>query len=393
MSIAPIDLLDLTYRSLRSNPLRSALTALGVFMGVAAVSATLNVRSISRAVIAQQLAERGAPRVSIYPRWEPNSPNTDLRSEDMDFLRQRLTGVQAMSAFNWAGPTPTIFQDQELTPPMSPVSQDFLITSGRSLVEGRFFTQTDFANYRSVAAIDQFLEKQLFQGEDPIGQRIYANNRPYTIVGVVETQLDEEGPPEGLLLIPMSVHNAIRGSLNIGSIQMRPYNLADVEALGEQAEELLQRRFPGQNFLVWNNVEDIIQQQEIFELASRGLTVVGAIALLVGGVGIANITIAAVTERTAEIGLRRALGATKREIMLQFLLEAALLSLFGGTVALGTTHALTVAIADTFDFPYEFEVNTAALSLGSALLVGVGAGFPPALRASQLDPVKALRSE
>ncbi|AFZ29516.1 protein of unknown function DUF214 [Gloeocapsa sp. PCC 7428] len=393
MSIAPIDLLNITYRSLRSNPLRSALTALGVFMGVAAVSATLNVRSISRAVIAQQLAERGAPRVSIYPRWEPNSPNVDLQSEDMKFLRQRLTGVQAMSAFNWAGPTSTIFQDNEVTPPMSLVSQDFLITSGRSLVKGRFFTETDFANYRAVAVVDQFLEKQLFQGEDPIGQRIYAGNRPYIIVGVVETKLDEEGPPEGLLLIPMSVHNAIRGSRNIGSIQMRPYNLSDVEALGEQAEELLQRRFPGQNFLVWNNVEDIVQQQEIFELASRGLTVVGAIALLVGGVGIANITIAAVTERTSEIGLRRALGATKREIMLQFLLEAALLSLFGGTVALGTVHTLTVAIADAFDFPYEFEVNTAALSLGSALLVGVGAGFPPALRASQLDPVKALRSE
>ena len=102
---------------------------------------------------------------------------------------------------------------------------------------------------------------------------------------------------------------------------------------------------------------------------------------------------ASVLERIKEIGLRRALGATQWEIMLQFILEAALLSLLGGTTALGVVHGLTVVVSDTFELPYQFESKTAALALGSAVLVGVGAGFPPALRASQIDPVKALRSQ
>ncbi|WP_375514454.1 ABC transporter permease [uncultured Nostoc sp.] len=122
------------------------------------------------------------------------------------------------------------------------------------------------------------------------------------------------------------------------------------------------------------------------------LAAVGVISLLVGGVGIANITIATVAERTSEIGLKLAIGATKQDIMLQFILEAAVLSLLGGTVALMTVHGLTLVVVSTFDLPYQFESSTATLSLGSALLVRVGASFLPALCASQLNPVTALRS-
>jgi putative ABC transport system permease protein len=222
---------------------------------------------------------------------------------------------------------------------------------------------------------------------------IYVGDRPYVVVGVVATSLDENAPPTGQLYVPMSVYNALTGSRDIGRIQMRPYKLEDVEDLSHQAEELLQQRFPGQKFKFWNNVSDILQQQKNLEMASQGLTVVGAIALLVGGVGIANIMIASVAERTAEIGLRRAVGATQQEIMLQFILEATLLSLIGGTVGLGVVHGLTVMVTDTFNLPYQFDSSIATLALGSALLVGVGASLPPAVRASQIDPVKALRSE
>ncbi|WP_199197323.1 FtsX-like permease family protein [Chroococcidiopsis sp. CCALA 051] len=171
-----------------------------------------------------------------------------------------------------------------------------------------------------------------------------------------------------------------------GNAQKRPVKLG-LEGL------TLEQRYPGFSFWAWNNVDDLIQQQQTLELATRGLMVVGAIALLVGGVGIANITIASVTERTSEIGIRRAVGATQREIALQFVLEAALLSLASGTVALVVVHVVALNVADAFDLPYEFEGRIAALALGSALVVGVGAGFPPALRASQLDPVQALRSQ
>ncbi|MDZ8185432.1 MAG: ABC transporter permease [Nostoc sp. ChiSLP02] len=393
MALSAFDLLDITFRSLGRNPLRSGLTTLGVFMGVAAVSATLQVGNISRTAIAQQLAKRGAPQVSVYADWDSGGRTTQLKVEDMEYLRQRLTNLRAISAFNWGGPTLTVFQDKQASPPMSPVSQDFLLTSGKTLVSGRFFTAKDFAIYRPVAVIDQLLAEQLFQKQDPLGQMIYAGQRPYIVVGVIATNLDENAPPAGQLYVPMTVYNALTGSRDIGSIQMRPDKLENVEQLSDQAKELLQQRFPGLKFKYWSNVSDIVQQQKTLEMASQGLTAVGAIALLVGGVGIANIMIASVTERTAEIGLRRAVGATQREIMLQFILEAVLLSLIGGGVGLGVVHGVTVIVADTFKLPYEFNEQIAVLALGSALLVGVGASLPPAVRASQIDPVKALRSE
>jgi putative ABC transport system permease protein len=210
----------------------------------------------------------------------------------------------------------------------------------------------------------------------------------------METKLRFEGAkPKGELVMPMSTYSAMTGNRNIHSISIRPQDLNDMKKMEVRVKQLLNQRFPGSELYVRNNVREILRQKETLELASRGLTAVGIISLLIGGVGIANITIAAVIERTPEIGLRRAIGATQQDILLQFVLEAALLSLLGGVAAIATVHGLTIVVANTFQLPYEFESRTAALSLSSALLVGVGAGFLPALRASQLDPVKALRSD
>ncbi|MBD2778934.1 ABC transporter permease [Iningainema tapete] len=385
MSLKPLDLLNLTYRSLSSNPLRSTLTSLGVFMGVTAVTATLQVGSISRAVIARQMAERDSPQVIVYPQ------QSQLRLEDMKFLQQRLTGLQAISASSVPFSSPTVFQDREANPSMSGVSQNFLLTSGKQLAKGRFLTEADFASYRPVVVIDQFLAEKLFQGQKPIGQRIYANRQPYIVVGVVQTNPGTK-VPEGELLIPMSVFNALMGSQDIGTIWIRPRKLEDLKNLEDRVKKLLEQRSFDQKFYVSNNIEDILEQQKTLESVSRALAAVGVISLLVGGVGIANITIATVAERTSEIGLLLAIGATKQDIMLQFILEAALLSVLGGTVAIVAVHGLTVVAASTFNLPYQFESTTAALSFSSALLVGVGAGFLPALRASQLNPVAALRS-
>ncbi len=387
MSLTPFDLLALTSRSLSGNPLRSTLTTLGVFMGVAAVTATLQVGSISRAVIARQMAERDAPQVVVYPE------SRLLRLEDMKFLQKRLLGLQAISASSSPTSSQTVFQDEEAkNSSMLGVSQNFLLTSGKQLVKGRFFTRADSASYRPVVVIDQFLADKLFKGQKPTGKRIYADRRPYIVVGVVKTNAGNNEAPEGQLLIPISVYNALMGSRDIGTIWMRPRKLEDLKNLEDQTKKLLEQRFPGQKFYVSNNVEDILEQQKTLESVSMALAAVGVISLLVGGVGIANITIATVAERTAEIGLKLAIGATKQDIMLQFILEAAVLSLLGGTVAIASVHGLTLVVAGTFNLPYQFESSTAALSLGSALLVGVGAGFLPALRASQLNPVTALRS-
>ena len=359
-------------------------------MGVAAVSATLQVGNISHAVISEQLAKREAPQIRIGMGGE-----VGLKLEDMDFLRQRLKGVQAISASNWFGHynTKVIFQAEEAETYIFAVSQYHLLTSGRRLMAGRFFSSNDFANYRPVVVIDEMLATQLFKGGNkPIGQRIYAEGRPYIVIGVMESKEGLFGEPKGEMWVSMSVYKAMTGSQRIYSILVRPYNFKDIKKMEKQAKKVFQQRFPKAEIYVRNNVKTILEQQETLEMVSRALLAVGVISLLVGGVGIANITIASVMERTPEIGLRRAIGATQRDIMLQFILEAVILSLVGGIVAIVTVHGLTTVVADVFKLPYKFDSNTAALALGAALAVGVGAGFFPALRASQLDPVKALRT-
>jgi len=365
-------------------------------MGVTAVSATLQVGNISRSVIGQRLAEREAPQVTLFPQWVPGPRDRiKLQAPDLEFLRQRLKNIQSISAVRWVGSRSAQFQDQQAYPSITAVTQDFMQTSGKRLVAGRFFSPTDFTNYRPVVVIDEVLAAQLFKHQSPVGQRIYVDRQPYVIVGVTShrTVEDEAGPTRGAVMMPMAFFSALTGSREVGSIRIRPQRLEDLKAIADSAEKLLSRRFPGQMYYTWNNVEDILEQRSTLELTSQALAAVGAISLLVGGIGIANIMIAAVTERTAEIGLRRAIGATQQEIMLQFILEAAILSLVGGVLAIATVHGITLIVVDIFKLPYQFEIGSATVALSSALLVGIGASFLPALRASQLDPVKALRSE
>lgn len=360
-------------------------------MGVASVNATLQVGSISQAVIEQQLAEREAPQLSVY-YW--TSDGRKLHLEDMEFLKLRMDGLQAISTYNKFDGGQVIFQNKQEETSVAAVSQDYALASGRSMVRGQFFNADDFANYRPLAIVDEFLAEQLFQGENPVGQRLYAANQPYIVIGVMETKLKSaEYGPSGEMLVPLSFYRVLSGDRNIGGLQLRPNNFEDIKELQQQAEQLLSQRYPGGKFWAENNVDDILEQRETLIFISRGLLIVALIALLVGGVGIANITLASVVERTSEIGLRRAIGATQREIMLQFILEAVLLSMVGGTMAIAFVHGATTMVANRFELPYEFESNTAILALSSALVVGVGSVFIPALQASQLDPVKALRSQ
>lgn len=391
MSLSPFNLIGLSCQSLIGNPLRSGLSIIGVFMGVAAVSATLQVRNISQAIITQQLAERNAPQVLIYPeRNRITRQRIALTLEDVQFLKRRLKQVKSISGANWIRSSQVVFQDQEATPSMIAVAPNYLETSGQRLVAGRAFNSTDYQNFRPVVMIDEYLAKQLFQQQSPLSKSIYIDLKPYIVVGILPTSVENE-EPEGEVLMTTAFQSTISGERTIRWLQLRPYRLEDLQSLEEQAIKLLEQRFKGSKFWSRNTVEDILEQQKTLESVSTALLVVGAISLLVGGVGIANITIAAVIERTPEIGLRRAIGATQKDVMLQFILEGAILSLVGGSLAIATVHGLTVIVAQRFEFPYTFESRSAAIALSSAVFVGVGAGFFPSLRASQLDPVKALK--
>jgi len=395
MGLSILSLIRLSCSSLLANPVRSFLSGIGVFMGVAAVSATLQVKNISTAVIKQQLDERDAPQIEIYTPWNPiTKDQAKVGLEDLKSLQKQLKGLKSISARNWMGTLSVSFQNEQANPFSFATTIDFLNTLGRKLIAGRPFNSSDFETYQPVVIIDQFLADKLFGSIDPLGKTIYINFRPYVVVGVVVTKPLWNGQePTGIVYLPMAIYSAVTGQKGIDSLLLRPSKIENLDPMGEQAKKILEKRFVGYEFNFWKTAEDILERQKTLESVSKALLVVGAISLIVGGVGIANITIASVIERTPEIGLRRAVGATQLDIMLQFILEAAILSFVGGTIAIITVHGATVVVAKQFKLPYEFEAKTAALALSSAIFVGVGAGFFPALRASQIDPVKALRGE
>ena len=394
MSLSSLSLIKLSCSSLLGSPVRSLLSGIGVFMGVAAVSATLQVGNISKAVIEQQLAEEEAPQIRIFSfRNQITGQSAPLTLDDITILKQQLKGLKSITGLNWMFNPEIIFRDNQANPDGWAATIDFLNTSGTKLLAGRSFTSSDFESYKPVIIIDRFLVDKLFESIDPLGKNVYLNLRPYTVIGIIEHKYGEGEEPTGVIYVPMAIYSAITGRETIRIMSLRPYEIENLDILEKQAIKILEQRFTGHKFVAYNNIQEILEQKKTLDSVSKALLVVGAIALIVGGVGIANITIASVIERTPEIGLRRAVGATQLDILLQFILEAAILSLIGGTIAIVTVHGATVIVAQQFKLPYKFENRTAILALSSAILVGVGAGFFPALRASQLDPVKALKGE
>ena len=389
MPLSPLDLLKMSVRSLCSNPTRSFLTTLGTFIGVAAVNATLQVANISKATIQRQLDNQEAPQ--IYTGLRGGDP---LMTADVRWLRSRLSGVQAMGSRTFFDSGRVNAGNRETWILSRAVSLNYLQTSGRQVTRGRFFDRDDFTQFRSVAVIDESLAAELFEEESPINKTLFLNNTPYRIVGTIEAKpITNEGQVWRTMLVPLSLAAARRGIEETHSLNLRPHDLRDIPRQETEVQQLLQQRFAPEEAWVWSNVRDILRQQDAMKITERGLFAVGAIALLISGVGIANITIASTIERTREIGLKRALGATPREILWQFVLEGILVSLVGGIGAIAVVDGGTRLVAYQFDLPYRFEVASAGLTLGMAIAVGVSASYFPARHASRLNPISALRDK
>ena len=388
------DLLFMTWRSLTNQWLRSGLTAFGVFMGVGAVSATLNIQTITREQIDIKLAARDQPFVSpwVYSR---QGPTPELDETVQKSLRDSVSEIRSISSIgNVYSIDKVQYEDQEAEIRARSVSLNYLDTTGRQVLQGRFFDQADVEQYRPVALIDEKLAESLFQEQSSLNKTIYANGNRFVIIGVMEAKSNSDWGDSGEVWITQTFAQVLAGEYQWDSLQISAHSLTQINDLSTAVEAFLLQNFPQAEVYIWSNADDLLEDLEVQQIASAALTAVGLIALVIGGVGIANITIAAVLERTKEIGIRRAIGASKLEVMSQFILEAVILSLLGGAAAVATVHGLTrVATTVVIEAPYRFSSRNAALSMGAAVAVGVGASFVPALRATQIDIVKALRSD
>lgn len=399
MKITFWETLQLSFSSLRHNLVRSLLSSLGVYMGVSAVTATLQVGDITRTMIQAQLAQMQAPQIFIYD--DSDGPYYPFTTEDLTYLQTQLNQWHSIGHYDVFRRYLDVFRgDFQAETNLIAVGQNYLQLSGRQLLQGRFFVASDFQKYRPVVIIDQYLADTLFPGVNPLGQMMNIDGEQGLVIGVMDTRVQEswiqdnkDDKPWGETLIPFALLTAQTGNTHFSRLVLSPQPDQDVQQLEAAAVAALEGKYPHRQFFSYATLTEELERKAILHRVSVGLLGVGAIALLVGGVGIANITIASVIERTAEIGLRRAVGATQKDIMAQFMGEAVMMSVGSGLLAVITVNGLVVVLAGTFGFPYSFRVVTNGLAIASAVAVGAGASFLPALRASRLDPVQALRSQ
>jgi putative ABC transport system permease protein len=397
-------------RALRANKMRSILTTLGIIIGVAAVIAVVSIVQGLQFMITKELQGVGATYVMVLPKQDQNqgpgivARQVRLTWEDGRAVLAQVPGIRMMTPLI-GGRSTVKFRDRQHDPDfVFGVNESWPEVSNYTVDRGRFFSRLDLVERRKVAVVGPKIVDELSLGADPIGKEIYVGNLPVTVIGVMEKRGVSLGTDiDNLLFVPFDTALALFGRAAADQVQLR-MQVADAETV-DQVKDEIARVLRVRHRIVEGQPDDfdVVLQEQILETVGRilgGVTaVVGGvvgIALLVGGIGIMNIMLVSVTERTREIGVRKAVGARRQDVLVQFLIEAVTLSLVGGGIGLALGYGLGVAVSAALpgDWPAAHVPLWAVfLALGFSLAVGVFFGIYPAGKASRLDPIEALRYE
>ena len=405
--------LRVALKALRVNKLRSSLTMLGMVIGVGAVIAMLAIGGGAQERVREQLKNLGSNLMLIFPGSTTASgvrlgtgAAQVLTEEDAQAIAVEVDGV-IVAAPSVRGAGQVVAGNANWSTQYFGTTNDYMIARDWPLASGRLFEPAEISGSGKVALIGLTTAKQLFgEGVDPVDQVIRVRKVPLTIIGV----LDRKGQnalgqdQDDIVLMPISTaRNRVLGQAQgrqkrIGSISVKTADGADMKAIEERIRDLLRQRMkvqPGADepFTI-RNLTEILQAQEA---ASRVLTLllgaVASVSLLVGGIGIMNIMLVSVTERTREIGLRMAVGARGKDILKQFLVEAITLSMIGGALGIAFGVVASFAVGEFANWRTDITPQAIALAVGFAAGIGVFFGFYPARKASRLLPIEALRYE
>lgn len=382
--------------ALRANPLRSLLTMLGVVIGVAAVVVLVAIGTGAKSEVEEQVNGLGANLVIVVPgRLDFGSAPTKSRLELGDAERiGRATGQEV--AVNLASGETVRFGGRKAFATVSGTNAAVSRVFVRPVARGEYLRETDVDTRRRVAVIGPDLVTSLFDGADPLGRTISVGGVRFRVIGVFESVGNSAfgGSRDSEVHIPVTAAQRLFGETRIDAMALKAPSTDRIEEVGDQALAVLADRYPDEEFSAVTQDQILGTVGRILGLLTSVLAAIAAISLLVGGVGVSNIMLVSVRERTREIGLRKAVGARQRDITLQFLLEAVLLTTIGGVIgiALGVGGSLGLSAA-VDQLPAQITWWSPALAFTVSAAVGIFFGVVPARRAGRLDPVVALRTE
>ncbi len=404
--------LVIALKAIRTNSVRSFLTMLGIIIGIGAAIISVSISQGAGQQLQEQIQAFGTHVLQVRPgssffggRRQGAGTARPLTDRDVQAVAELSDQVEAVSGRIQSNVT-LLAGGRNWPTQVQGVGPDFAITQSREIIEGRNFSEGEARGGATVALVGLTVVNELFDGIDPVGARIRINRSPVTIIGVLE----EKGAnnfgqdQDDVIWMPLAaVRSRISrssGSVpdNAGTITIKVWDDLDVLDVQAEIEDLLRLRRnlrPGadDDFAVFNFAEFIRARNETQALLGFLLAAFSATSLVVGGIGIMNIMLVSVTERTREIGLRRAVGARRRDVLTQFLVEATVLGLIGGIIGMLAGVGGTYLAAHLGEFPILISPWTLAGAVGIAVFIAVFFGYYPARRASRLDPIEALRFE
>jgi putative ABC transport system permease protein len=403
----------LALTALRLNKLRSVLTALGIIIGVASVIVMEAIGNGAAIALQQQIASLGtnvlnvmAGSMRIGGRQLGFGGAVPLSEKDLRVIRERVPGIVAISG-QLNGSVTAVYGAANWSTQVNGVHAEYFDVRPWPLASGRYFTAPEVASGARVALIGASVRNELFAaGMDPTGEVLRINNIPFEIIGALTTRGQSGGnDADDVIIVPLTTARSRlvgRGFATVpdtvGNIAARVadgYDLAETQGLLTSVLRKQRRINPGEedNFTIRNFASLLQTRNEQQRTLSYLLATTAAMSLLVGGIGIMNIMLVSVTERTREIGLRMAVGARGIDVLAQFLTEAVLLCLAGGLIGLALGVGVTIAIAYVAGWTVSIGAGTVALAILASAAVGIIFGFVPARRAARLNPIDALRYE
>jgi len=405
--VNPIIGLKIAARALTRNPMRSSLTMLGIVIGVGAVIAMVAVGQGAKAQVEAQIASIGSNMLLVFPGsttqggvHSGSGTVTTLTEDDAEAIQKELLPVR-LAAPSLRTVAQVVSANQNWSTGITGSTPAFFIIRDWSFDSGSPFTDADVSGATKVAVIGKTVANNLFGSQDPVGQIIRIQNVPFKVVGLLSPkgQSAMGQDQDDTVVIPFStLQKRIMGVTYVGAILISANSPEETALAQEQIRILLRQRHhipPGQDddFTV-RNMTDIASAAEA---SSRIMTLllgsIASVSLVVGGIGIMNIMLVSVTERTREIGIRMAVGARGRDILIQFLVEAVVLSVAGGLLGVVFGIAGSSLVSLIVHWPTIISVQSILLALVFSIAIGVFFGLYPARRAAKLDPIEALRYE